>query len=153
MKKPLLVRLIGWAGWGFCGLLCVVFYGIYTEGPKPSWGLGLILFGGGMFASWGVWTIASAIVWILRKQAATTAEVVRDATRPPVSDLSEKWRNATRRWFCVTHRQWLSIAEVGNHDTLECMYCPDTPVRHLPARTPAEDEPITTSPLGLNRLK
>jgi hypothetical protein len=153
MKKPLLVRLIGWAGWGFAFLLGIVLYAVYTGPPKPEWAVGMVLFGAGMFVCWVIWGIASGVVWVVRKQAATTAAIVRDAGKMSAPLDMPLRPTPTYRFFCVTHQVWIQLSGLAVHDRVECLYVPDLPSRHVKPAAPEHKTPVVTSPLGLNTLK
>jgi hypothetical protein len=153
MKKPLLVRLIGWAGWVFALFLAVVLYGVYTGPPRAELGIGLVLFGGMMAFCWVTWGIASGVVWVVRQGAAVRVGVpanvaaARGSASMPLTPLPFV------RLYCVHHKQWVHLGNVPAHDQRTCLYVPELPGRFASPPAPEHKASAPTSPLGLDSLK
>lgn len=151
MKKPWLIRLIGWAGWVPFLLLAFTVWQFKNLPQTPGLLMMLVFFAGCTIACWTVWALASAVVWIMRKQAATTAAMLRDGGRPAASEYRPRVEAMNARLYCVTHQRWVPMAHLAGHDTRDCLYVPDLPSRFPPKEAPGNVEPFMTSPLGLNQ--
>jgi hypothetical protein len=71
VKKPVLIRIIGWIGWVCFGalILCIYFY--FSGSREPIWTLGTLVFGLPAAVCWAIWGVASAVVWVVRRTAPT----------------------------------------------------------------------------------
>lgn len=150
MRKPLLVRLVGVAGWifalGAVGIVYQVEHGVHLNYPGGDLFVAVAL----TLGCWFIWAIISGLLWLMRKQAATTAAVVRDAVpRAPNHPMPVGEFNISRL-YCVTHTTWVALGSVLRHDQEECLYVPDLPAHYAKPTTPTYSEPVMTLPLGLN---
>lgn len=150
MRKPLLVRLVGVAGWifalGAVGIVYQVEHGVHLNYPGGDLFVAVAL----TLGCWFIWAIISGLLWLMRKQGATTAAIVRDVVPGKPTDRWPAGEHNVLRLYCVTHKEWVAMGILSRHDMTDCLYVPDLPRRYAPTVTPTYSAPTMTSPLGLN---
>jgi cytochrome b len=151
MKKPVIIRLIGWGGTA----LVVVSFVMSVNATQTGHEYPLSFLGGFLalvgFLCWGVWALASAVLWVMRKQAATTAAILRDVHHVDVPQATRVGARPLDRLYCIAHKTWVPFGGLAQHDSQQCLYVPDLPGRFTKAPAPAHPAPPATSPLGLNQ--
>lgn len=153
MKKPFLVRLIGFAGWFWAFVIFLIFWGVFHHLDVGLSPLFLWFFGFLMVGCWLVWGVATMVLWVVRAQGRQTAAIVRDAVKPGAPVYTHTAAAPSARLYCVFHREWVPFPSIGNHDTVNCLYVPDLPSRFPRVPETAKAEPVMTSPLGLGGRK
>jgi len=151
MHKPVIIRLIGWVGWLFLLFLVAVVYTTPAETPAGGKMLALVFLGGVTLLCWGIWALVSAIVWIMRKQAATTAAILRDTHHVDVPQAPRVGAWPLTKLYCITHKTWVPAGALAQHDGPACLYVPNLPGRFGKAQPPGRPPTVSTSPLGLNQ--
>ena len=151
MKKPVIIRLIGWVG--TVSVLVAFIMSFHETQTGQQYALSFL---GGFFIligflCWGVWALVSSVLWVMRKQAATTAAILRDTHHLDVPQATRVGARPLDRLYCIAHKTWVPFGGLTQHDSQQCLYVTDLPGRFTKAETPARQETRATSPLGLNQ--
>ncbi|MGH9378987.1 MAG: hypothetical protein ACRD1I_09325 [Terriglobia bacterium] len=170
MKKPIWMRLVGWASlvlWALAG------WGLYSYShgyPTTASALVIFLF---MFLAGAlgiVWIICSALTWAITRQARVGAAVMRDSmaglTPPPAPHVRAGQGDGLPRWagksavtscyhcaqpavlHCCRHEANLCWQHLLTHDSDECTYIRAERVVRQAASAAEAPRRTATSPIG-----